>query len=1202
MGRDKKPGLAASATGEARAENGGIANTGILNVDKLYQYSPADDVPSEEAVTEAVEAYAQRVREVFGRLDLEVLTPLSEQGEHPVVELREIFVPPLVRADPPSVELPRELMKRLLEHGEITELGDLPPGADKETLERVRAAYQQRPPVAVLAMLAKAEADRVVLLGDPGAGKSTLARYLALTLTSQPVTGPLSPLTGKVPVVVELRRYADERWRDRTFEDFLEHLHDLEGMSVPRPVLEELLQQQRVVMVFDGLDELFDPAIRAETCRRIGAFAARHPGVRIVVTSRVIGYQRTVLDGAGFRHYMLQDLTESQIGEFARRWYTNSCPHDAPLVQSLVQRVTEAVAHSRPVRELAGNPLLLTILAIIGRRQTLPRDRQGVYKHAVTVLVAHWDRDAKQLTTTDVPEALEVLGAEERLELLRLLARRMQDGQGGIAGNHIHGRDLEAVFGEYLSEYELPPVQAKAAARKMVAQLRERNFILSRYGGEVYGFVHRAFLEYLAAADIAHRYKEDREWSPDELITNVVEQRAEDPAWHEVILLVIGQLPERDAGAAIDRLLRLHRRRRAENDNSMLVLATRALAEVRKIRALATQSRAVIESLRIAVSSSEPSGPAELAAALPALGTFNEYWTGRHHYLHWFRVLGQHLTAVADATDIALSLFLTPAESSVLARFSPTEEVRRRALRKFERFTISSPEPSSSFIQLFASAPHPEPRAAALRLLAVHFIERSETLTLLTDRATNDPHPQPRGVALSLLAAHFAEQPETLTLLTDRATNDPHPQPRGDALHALARHWTERPETLTLLTDRATNDPHEQPRGVALSLLAARFAERPETLTLLTDRATNDPHEEPRFTALQWIPSLRPQQLETLELLIGHATDDPDEDTRFVALHMVVDHFIKRPETLTLLTDRATNDPHPFPRHAALELLTENFPDLSDKAALLSDRAISDPHQIPRYAALQLLAARFAERPETLTLLTDRATNDPHEQPRGVALSLLAAHFAEQPETLTLLTDRATNDPHPQPRGDALHALARHWTERPETLTLLTDRATNDPHEQPRGVALSLLAAHFAEQPETLTLLTNRATNDPHEQPRGDALQLLTQVFLHEPETLALLTSRAKDEEIPALRLWALRAWAAASTPEDVHAVGGHAFADEDPDVRVGGAWLLAFGCPQDPRAMALLRESAQKDPHAGVRIAASEALLAAELQVSTQP
>ena len=39
-------------------------------------------------------------------------------------------------------------------------------------------------------------------------------------------------------------------------------------------------------------------------------------------------------------------------------------------------------------------------------------------------------------------------------------------------------------------------------ATAMLRQFRERNFILSLFGGGVYGFVHRAFLEYFCADDL----------------------------------------------------------------------------------------------------------------------------------------------------------------------------------------------------------------------------------------------------------------------------------------------------------------------------------------------------------------------------------------------------------------------------------------------------------------------------------------------------------------------------------------------------------------------------------------------------------------------------------------------------------------------------------------------------------------------------
>lgn len=141
----------------------------------------------------------------------------------------------------------------------------------------------------------------------------------------------------------------------------------------------------------------------------------------MIVTSRVIGYQRSTLDAAGFTHYLLQDLDTAQIREFTAAWYASSCPQDRGEATRLRDRLLIAVRDSPAVAELAGNPLLLTILAIIGRRQELPRDRRAVYEHAVSVLAGHWD------VGKHLPPGLPYLSHEEKLELLRLAARRMQD-------------------------------------------------------------------------------------------------------------------------------------------------------------------------------------------------------------------------------------------------------------------------------------------------------------------------------------------------------------------------------------------------------------------------------------------------------------------------------------------------------------------------------------------------------------------------------------------------------------------------------------------------------------------------------------------------------------------------------------------------------------------------------------------------------
>ncbi|MGH3915519.1 MAG: NACHT domain-containing protein [Pseudonocardiaceae bacterium] len=187
-----------------------------------------------------------------------------------------------------------------------------------------------------------------------------------------------------------------------------------------------------------------------------------------------------MLDATGFAHFMLQDLDQHQIEEFVRRWYQLACPHNPGEATRLGERLLAVVADSTAVRKLAGNPMPPPILSIIGRRRELPRERRRVYEHAVDVLVEHWD-PSKHLRDTRVDQGMPHLD------------------------------------------------RAKPAAKAMLEQFRERNFILSRFGVGVYGFVHRAFLEYLAAADIVKQFHA-RELTEKQLITDVFGRRWPDPA------------------------------------------------------------------------------------------------------------------------------------------------------------------------------------------------------------------------------------------------------------------------------------------------------------------------------------------------------------------------------------------------------------------------------------------------------------------------------------------------------------------------------------------------------------------------------------------------------------------------------------------------------------------------------------------------
>ena len=201
--------------------------------------------------------------------------------------------------------------------------------------------------------------------------------------------------------------------------------------------------------------------------------------------------------------------------------------------------------------------MLLTILAVIGRRRELPRERHRVYQHAVEVLVQHWDLN-RALRDTRV-----ATGLPRRARQTRAAAphrpRACRTVEAGIAGNHLPRHDLLAEFRDYLiHEHQQAPDQARRVAAAIVEQLRERNFILARYGPGLYGFVHRALLEYCCADEIIYRLKKTQDLSADGPGHRRVRRATPtDPAWQEVLLLIAGMIHERFLAQVLDHLLDL---------------------------------------------------------------------------------------------------------------------------------------------------------------------------------------------------------------------------------------------------------------------------------------------------------------------------------------------------------------------------------------------------------------------------------------------------------------------------------------------------------------------------------------------------------------------------------------------------------------------------------------------------------------------
>ncbi|QES05241.1 NACHT domain-containing protein [Streptomyces venezuelae] len=1074
--------------------------------------------PAPPEVESAREAYATRVRQRYGRLDLEVLTPLREQDEHPALHLRDVFVAQTVRSDPPPVELPQELLRRLMDPADA-ELHDLPPGIDRETVDRVRRAYQERPPLPVLDVLTAPGHDRVVLLGHPGSGKSSLARYLALVLTSPEPPRALEALHGTIPLIVELREYAQPAWRERTFEDFLAHQHATEGLGLPPGTLDAVLAGDgpySALVIFDGLDELFEKDVRDAVTRRVAGFAARHPKARIVVTSRGYGYQRAVLDGAGFANFMLQDLDREQIGAFARQWFSLAYPEEPEQARKLIERVTTAVDASTSVRELAGNPLILTILAIIGRRRELPRDRRTVYEHAVDVLVEHWD-PSKYLKDRQVEEHLPYLGPEDKRELLRLVARQMQEGHGGISGNHIAGPDLLRSFEEYVRDrYALPPDRAATAARVMLDQFRHRNFILSRYGGEIYGFVHRTFLEYLAATDLAHRFHQERSLSEQDL-QDLFATKVHDPTWHEILLLLVGLLDERFVAGVIDRLLapRAVSAPLGSRDDAAfteVAFVARCLAEVRRLGALAPQSTATVAAVTRLFECAKALGVtfffpcAHVESLGPALAALGDSWTGREAYARWYEEWKhgeqspEHWSLALNgtnqlATSILLSLRSTPGTVHLAETALNGDSTGERlgAARLLVRSAARGPATMRLVDRLLREETSVDVRSTLLGHLAYQEdVDPEWVVGLAVDRLADDD-PRVRLAALECLQRRRTDRPEARAAIA-RLLDDPDPSVRREAVRPLAAHAEDGARAAQLLRE-ALADADPELRARALTAVVARTGDEPAVRALAQERMRNDEspevvaaaidavreigsddpgtharllelsgHEDPavRRAALRCLAEAGAGDGTIVELLSRRLAHDGSRWVRETALRLFVEHAEDDAAVGDVLLDRVRNDPSPAVQNQALTALVGLDHDLARD--LVVDRARTHPDEEARSSSFVHLLTTYGDD-EAVRLVLDRAVEDESRHVRFVALrSLLELRRgADLVDLADVAEERFVNDPDPVVRVAALRILADLRRDDPEVLPVLR-QAAESPLREVRDVAAALLAA-LAPQP-----------------------------------------------------------------------------------------------------------------------------------------
>ncbi|MBW4659746.1 MAG: HEAT repeat domain-containing protein [Drouetiella hepatica Uher 2000/2452] len=438
-------------------------------------------------------------------------------------------------------------------------------GGGEEEIKRQQVDWQE----------ARRQQSRIVVLADPGMGKSTLLRMEVGATVQQAYQAletdrPLKDMT--LPLFIRLSTLADEIAAMSTEEailkiiqerhsNLLKHHADAEVVVFLNGFLKEQLLSGKVLLLLDALDEVPDGK-RKKLLEKLNEFAKAYPTCAIVGTSRIVGYGGRLIDGA--KDTEIVPFNQKQTEEYIETWFRNAPLKDESVsARGLIQALRE-----RPqIAGLAQNPLLLSLICSLYQQDhlTLPVRRCELYEQAVNCMLGRWGpdnkgHDANEGWTLAKKELLEELAYQFSCESKQLFSFG----------------ELRKKLEKYLKSGNAPTDLESVKAADLTKELCEQDGILQRWSAEDdrlpiekrrYLFLHRTFQEYLTASYLSHIDEGEIEF--EKLFWNY--------DWHETLTLLAGLME--NPMALIEAIA-------AEKDDifqTQLLLAGRCLAECSQI-------------------------------------------------------------------------------------------------------------------------------------------------------------------------------------------------------------------------------------------------------------------------------------------------------------------------------------------------------------------------------------------------------------------------------------------------------------------------------------------------------------------------------------------------------------------------------------------------------------------------------------------
>src|ERR1022692_1139577 len=370
---------------------------------------------------------------------------------------------------------------------------------------------------------------RLVITGDPGAGKTTFLRHIAFKMCDDMprATAARFPILIRIAELAEHVRACCHRREGPTVAaapGWLPHWLAARsaqfGWGLAAPFFEGKLKSGEAAVLLDGLDEAPNRTEREAMARLLENATRAYGKCSFVVTTRPLAYQgQAVL--ADFETANIAPLEPQAIDTFLERWCAALFSENPASSASHLAELSGALRARAEIRRMARNPVMLTALAVVHwNERRLPEQRADLYES-----ILNWLGRSREEGEGRDP-------AERCLERLQHLALGMQDQVGGRALQVSKGAAADMLSSAF---DDAPAPRRRALALAFVDQEEVDSGIIVSRGSEV-RFWHLTFQEYLAARAIAGLSDEAQH----RLV--LARGRIYRSEWREVVLLLSGVL------------------------------------------------------------------------------------------------------------------------------------------------------------------------------------------------------------------------------------------------------------------------------------------------------------------------------------------------------------------------------------------------------------------------------------------------------------------------------------------------------------------------------------------------------------------------------------------------------------------------------------------------------------------------------------